>query len=250
MLTTLLQPGVHFAPRLRRHAPAMNLDAFSPNQIAELGSNLIDPAELARFAQSNGVLAFGAVHAAAIILCFPATILFELAAGFVYGVQDGIILVWAVKVAAAAITFAASSMSSSALSRLGLPKAAAEAFESQPALARLAESIEAEGARYTLLARLSPIPSYLNNYGLALAGVKFRDYLPATALATLPPVLSHVYTGSLLSSLLALSDGPQQPDASLTSSALGGLSLICGGLLLRQGLSAFSMTETDETFGE
>ena len=60
----------------------------------------------------------------------------------------------------------------------------ARAFAAQPSLARLADDVEAEGARYTLLARLSPIPSWLNNYGLAFAGVRFADYVPATALAS------------------------------------------------------------------
>mmetsp|Transcript_35976 Transcript_35976/g.81649 ORF Transcript_35976/g.81649 Transcript_35976/m.81649 type:complete len:119 (+) Transcript_35976:1043-1399(+) len=76
-----------------------------------------------------------------------------------------------------------------------------------PSLAQLTQNVERDGARYTLLARLSPIPSWLNNYGLAFAGVRIADYLPVTALTTLPPVLTHVYAGILLSSLRALTDG-------------------------------------------
>ena len=87
-----------------------------------------------------------------------------------------------------------------------------------------------------------PHPPHQNNYGLAFAGVRLVDYAPATALATLPAVLTHAYAGSLLSSLLALAEGggaamPSSP----ASTALGGLSALGTGLLLRElarGLAA------------
>ena len=72
--------------------------------------------------------------------------------------------------------------------------------------------------------------------------MRLVDYAPATALATLPAVLTHAYAGSLLSSLLALAEGggaamPSSP----ASTALGGLSALGTGLLLRElarGLAA------------
>jgi uncharacterized membrane protein YdjX (TVP38/TMEM64 family) len=112
-----------------------------------------------------------------------------------------------------------------------------------PSLAQLTQNVERDGARYTLLARLSPIPSWLNNYGLAFAGVRIADYLPVTALTTLPPVLTHVYAGILLSSLRALTDGDGSGiPGTLASSALGGLSAVGGGLLLRELATTMSLT--------
>ena len=186
-----------------------------------------------------GAISFGLVHVLAILFVFPATILFELAAGLVYGFYEGTVIVWAAKVSAAMITYAlASGLARGALDKVGVQEAAERAFADQPELARLAESVERDGKRYTLLARLSPIPSYLNNYGLALAGVRFADYAPATAVATLPSVLTHVYTGSLLASLTSIGDGTPP-----TSVALSGLSVAGGALLLRELLSAVSRPE-------
>ena len=186
-----------------------------------------------------GAISFGLVHVLAILFVFPATILFELAAGLVYGFYEGTVIVWAAKVSAAMITYAlASGLARGALAKVGVQEAAERAFADQPELARLAESVERDGKRYTLLARLSPIPSYLNNYGLALAGVRFADYAPATAVATLPSVLTHVYTGSLLASLTSIGDGTPP-----TSVALSGLSVAGGALLLRELLSAVSRPE-------
>jgi len=211
-------------------------------------SAYVSPSEaviaLSEWASSHGALglgAFAAAHIFGVIICFPATILFEIAAGFLFGMVQGSILAWAAKVVAAMITFFVSSgIARKVLSDAGLEEKASAAFSSQPPLQRLAENVEHEGARYTFLARLSPIPSWLNNYGLAFAGVRFVDYAPATAIATLPPVLTHVYAGSLLSSLQTLiggssSDNPgMNVPSTLAGSSLGGLSVVMGCLLLRE----------------
>ena len=39
-------------------------------------------------------------------------------------------------------------------------------------LRAIADDVQARGKEFTLLARLSPVPSWANNYGLALAGVE------------------------------------------------------------------------------
>lgn len=106
--------------------------------------------------------------------------------------------------------------------------------------------MEREGARYTFLARLSPVPSWINNYGLAFAGVRFVDYAPATALATLPPVLTHVYAGTLISSLVTLVDGGGvggNVPSTLVGSSLTGLSVVTGCLLLRDLVTAMITDE-------
>ena len=66
---------------------------------------------------------------------------------------------------------------------------------------------DAGDAEPYLVTLAPPHTPHQNNYGLAFAGVRLVDYAPATALATLPAVLTHAYAGSLLSSLLALAEG-------------------------------------------
>mmetsp|Transcript_33805 Transcript_33805/g.37996 ORF Transcript_33805/g.37996 Transcript_33805/m.37996 type:complete len:306 (+) Transcript_33805:152-1069(+) len=221
------------------------------------GEAVIDVCEWASSNGALGLVAFAAAHTISVVVCFPATILFEIAAGFAFGIYQGAVLAWAAKVAAAAITFFASSgIARKVLSDAGVEEAAAAAFSSQPSLKRLAQNVEQEGARYTFLARLSPIPSWLNNYGLAFAGVRFVDYAPATAIATLPSVLTHVYAGSLLSSLrtfIASSNdnvyggaGMNIP-STLAGSSLSGLSAVMGCLLLRELAKAVLTPSSEET---
>jgi uncharacterized membrane protein YdjX (TVP38/TMEM64 family) len=188
---------------------------------------------------AQGLIGFASVHAAAIVVCFPATLLFEFAAGLAFGLWPGVAVVWAAKVAAATLTYLASlGVARALLAQLNVPQRARDAFCSQPGLSALAADVEAEGAKFTVLARLSPIPSWLNNYGLGLAGVRFAPYLGATALASVPSVLTHVYAGSLLPSLLAVRD-EGVPDTWL-GAALSGLSLLGGAALLREALLAAS----------
>ncbi|EOD27289.1 hypothetical protein EMIHUDRAFT_236002 [Emiliania huxleyi CCMP1516] len=199
-----------------------------------------------------GLVAFACVHTAAVVGCFPATILFELAAGLLFGVYQGAAVAWSAKVLAATITYLVSSgIARAALSAAGVEEAAARAYAAQPSLANLAQSVERDGARFTLLARLSPIPSWLNNYGLALAGVSLDDYFPATALATLPAVLTHVYAGSLFSSALEIVERDGAASfPSFASLVLGAAGALGGGLLLREVAAAAASTTESGGRGE
>lgn len=235
---------------LANSVPSESIVAYAP------GEAVIDVCEWASSNGALGLVVFAAAHTVSVVVCFPATILFEIAAGFAFGIYQGAVLAWAAKVAAAVITFFASSgIARKVLSDAGVEEAAAAAFSSQPSLKRLAQNVEQEGARYTFLARLSPIPSWLNNYGLAFAGVRFVDYAPATTIATLPSVLTHVYAGSLLSSLrtfIASSNdnvyggaGMNIP-STLAGSSLSGLSAVMGCLLLRELAKAVLQETLDE----
>eukprot|EP00588_Corethron_pennatum_P004063 CAMPEP_0194296418 /NCGR_PEP_ID=MMETSP0169-20130528/56077_1 /TAXON_ID=218684 /ORGANISM="Corethron pennatum, Strain L29A3" /LENGTH=268 /DNA_ID=CAMNT_0039045871 /DNA_START=396 /DNA_END=1202 /DNA_ORIENTATION=+ len=224
----------------------------SASAYASPGEAVIAVSEWASSHGALGLCVFAAAHIVGVVICFPATILFEIAAGFLFGMVQGSVLAWAAKVVAAMITFFVSSgIARKALSGSGLEERASAAFRSQPSLRRLAQNVEHEGARYTFLARLSPIPSWLNNYGLAFAGVPFVAYAPATAIASLPPVLTHVYAGSLLSSLQTLiaSSSSDNPGTNLPStlfgSSLGGLSVVMGCLLLRE-VAKVVLTPADE----
>jgi len=177
---------------------------------------------------TQGQLAFALAHTAAIVLCFPATILFELAAGFIFGPWVGSGLAFTTKVVAACLTFSVSSFLSPRLERLGVAQSVEQALVAQPRLRAVADSVQERGFRFTVLARLSPVPSYLVNYGSALAGVPFADYAQGTLIATLPAVVLHVYSGSSAASLLATTASPG------VDAALGALAVVGSALLLQQ----------------
>ena len=50
---------------------------------------------------------------------------------------------------------------------------------------------------FTMGSRLSPIPSWLNNYALPLSDVPFATFLPATLLGMIPPLMANVCAGEM-----------------------------------------------------
>ena len=111
---------------------ASSAPTLASAQVGALVASASAPAEaivgICEWASSHGALglsAFAATHAAAVVVCFPGTILFELAAGFAFGVFEGAALAWAAKVVAAMITFVASS----GVARTALSKAATASTE-------------------------------------------------------------------------------------------------------------------------
>ncbi|KAJ1459362.1 snare associated Golgi protein-domain-containing protein [Pelagophyceae sp. CCMP2097] len=189
--------------------------------------------DVAAWAAQNGPFAFCAAHAFAVVICFPATILFEVGAGLAFGPGVGTFIAWLAKVVAACFTFA---ISTSLKPLKPLVEAATKLLEKQPTLRAVSDDVANRGAEYTLVARLSPAPSWAVNYGLGLAGVQFKDYLPATMLATLPAVATHAFLGASLSSLVS-------NDGEWAQKGLGALGA-ASGLLLVQRISTSSTRAT------
>ena len=201
------------APRLHSSGPRRRLSA------SEL-SELVSPDAIAAFASARGPVAYGAAHCAAIVLCLPITPLLELGAGFCFGVPAGIATVWAAKSVASVATYGIASVAKPER----METAAKRVLLEQPRLRAIADDVQARGKEFTLLARLSPVPSWANNYGLALAGVRFDDYLPASVVAVLPALVAHVLVGSSLAEL-STSGGDSSP-ALLALSAASALALV------------------------
>lgn len=62
----------------------------------------------------------------------------------------------------------------------------------------LSRGVERDGWRFVLLARFSPIPSYIINYGLAATRVGFFvDFLLPTVIGCMPMILQNTSIGSL-----------------------------------------------------
>lgn len=62
----------------------------------------------------------------------------------------------------------------------------------------LCEGVERDGWRFVLLARFSPMPSYIINYALAATNVGFVvDFLLPTLIGCLPMILQNTSIGSL-----------------------------------------------------
>eukprot|EP01116_Phalansterium_solitarium_P011215 TRINITY_DN26833_c0_g1_i1.p1 TRINITY_DN26833_c0_g1~~TRINITY_DN26833_c0_g1_i1.p1 ORF type:complete len:290 (-),score=53.98 TRINITY_DN26833_c0_g1_i1:270-1139(-) len=137
-----------------------------------------------------GPIIYGTVHMLAVSVCFPATILFELGAGFLYGLFGGVLIVLAAKTFGACIAFL--------LGRTLLRNWVRAKVAGNERFSNVYKNIGKDGWKFAFLLRLSPLPSWLNNYGLALTEIKFSAFIAATMIGTLPMITQHVYVGTLV----------------------------------------------------
>eukprot|EP00929_Paragymnodinium_shiwhaense_P015311 TRINITY_DN123387_c0_g1_i1.p1 TRINITY_DN123387_c0_g1~~TRINITY_DN123387_c0_g1_i1.p1 ORF type:complete len:337 (-),score=31.74 TRINITY_DN123387_c0_g1_i1:463-1473(-) len=198
-------------------------------------------------ASGAGPLPFIAAHILAIVVCFPGTVAFELAAGVVFGFLPGVLVVATAKGAAAVVTFfLAQGLGGSPVSgwirdRLtGLRNSA----DGKGWAERLQRGVRRDAFRFCLLARLSPVPSWVNKYGLPFVGVQLAPFLLATMLGMLPPLAANVYSGSAAVSLAAAISGQ--------TSSIDGIGLVLGllsslsGVAVIQRIASLAM-EDDES---
>ena len=94
------------------------------------------------------------------------------------------------------------------LSRSLLRKDIAVHFRKHATFRAIDQAVEAEGWKIVILLRLCPIPFGLANYLYGLTAVRFRPYLLATILGSLPSTLLLCQLGSAgKASLQALASG-------------------------------------------
>lgn len=109
----------------------------------------------------------------------------------------------------------------------------------------LVRGVEKDGWRFVLLARFSPLPSYVINYALAATQVSFFvDFLLPTVIGCLPMILQNTSIGSLAG--LALVPGADSGKSSLFSylfPMLGIGSSILISLRIKKYSTGFVMAE-------
>nr|CAD1833893.1 unnamed protein product [Ananas comosus var. bracteatus] len=116
--------------------------------------------------------AYVAAHTACLALCLPNAVLFEAAAPLLFGFLPGVLCVFVAKVLAASLSFSIGR----ALFRSS--KSAMEWVQRNKYFNLLVRGVEQDGWRFVLLARFSPLPSYVINYALAATNVNFLvDFL-------------------------------------------------------------------------
>lgn len=75
----------------------------------------------------------------------------------------------------------------------------------------LSKGVERDGWKFVLLARFSPVPSYVINYALAATNVGFLvDFLLPTVIGCLPMILQNTSIGSLASAAVGSASGSQK----------------------------------------
>jgi len=159
---------------------------------------------LTRWVEAQGAwgpLFFILGYILAALLMVPGSLL-TAAAGFVFGLAKGTLLVAIAATVGACLAFL--------IGRYGARGAIEKRIAAHPKFAAIDKAVGREGLKVVALLRLSPIfPFSLLNYGLGLTAVRFRDYLLACA-AMLPGTFLFVYYGVTAKNLAELAGGGSQ----------------------------------------
>jgi uncharacterized membrane protein YdjX (TVP38/TMEM64 family) len=156
---------------------------------------------LSRLGPLGPVLFIGAYIAASLTLA-PAFLL-TFAAGAVYGLWRGTILVYISAVLGSSAVFALSSpLARSRLLRW---------IDRDPRVAAVRLALVGDAVWVMFLLRLSPlVPYVLLNYALALSGVRYRDFLIAS-MGMLPAIVMYVYYGKIVGDVAKITAGLAPP---------------------------------------
>jgi uncharacterized membrane protein YdjX (TVP38/TMEM64 family) len=145
---------------------------------------------------------FVLIYIIAALTLAPAFFL-TVAAGAMFGVLQGSLLV-----------FIGATLGASAVYALASPMANARWMQRvtrNPRVAAVRAAIVGEGAWVMFLLRLSPlIPFTPLNYALALSGVRYRDFMIAL-LGMIPAIFMYTYYGKVVGDVAALAAGVSAP---------------------------------------
>ena len=145
-----------------------------------------------------GPVAFVIGYAVAVVAFVPGSIL-TLAAGAIFGLVEGTIVVLLGATLGSTAAFV--------LSRYIARAVVARKLEGDRRFAAIDRAIERQGRRIVFLLRLSPFfPFNLLNYALGLTRVRLADYVVAS-LGMLPGTLLYVYSGKVAGELATLAGG-------------------------------------------
>ncbi|KAK7304309.1 hypothetical protein VNO77_45177 [Canavalia gladiata] len=179
------------------------------------------------------------VHTLSIALCLPSAIFFETAAPLLFGFFSSVFCVFSAKIFAASFSFS--------IGRLVFrnSSSAVEWARRNKYFHLISRGVEQDGWRFVLLARFSPVPSYIINYTLAATEVGFLlDFLLPTAIGCVPMILQNTSIGSLAGAAVATASGSKKSQIwSYFFPLVGILSSVLISLRIKKYSTQFSVSE-------
>jgi uncharacterized membrane protein YdjX (TVP38/TMEM64 family) len=149
-----------------------------------------------------GPVLFALIYVVSSILLAPVFLL-TVAAGAIFGLWRGTLLVFITKLISSSVVFGLASP----LSRSRLMRWAAR----DPRVAAVRHAVATDGVWVMFLLRLSPVvPFVLLNYALALSGVRYRNFVVAMV-GTLPAIIMYVYYGRIIGDVAKIAAGVSPP---------------------------------------
>ncbi|KVH95744.1 uncharacterized protein LOC112527971 [Cynara cardunculus var. scolymus] len=172
-----------------------------------------------------------AIHTISLSLCLPYAVFFEAGASLLFGFFPALLCVFSAKVLGASLSFwIGRLLFRSSGSAMGWAR-------SNKYFNVLLRGVERDGWKFVLLARFSPIPSYVINYGLAATKVAFlRDFLAPTVVGCVPMILQNTSIGSLAGAAV----GGSQPDKSKVWSYVFPMMGISSSILISLRIKKYS----------
>lgn len=150
-----------------------------------------------------GYILFGLVYIGTSLIPGAPAALLTLAAGAIWGVLVGTIVVSISSVTAATVAFL--------LARTVFRKRVEKMTEGNVKFQGLNRAIGKEGAKIVALVRLSPVfPFTFINYAFGLTPVKLLTYVLASWIAMLPGTLAYVYFGAAVGAVAGSATGTQK----------------------------------------
>ncbi len=145
-----------------------------------------------------GPIVFVLAYTAATVAFIPASLL-TVAGGAIFGLAEGVALVFV----GASLGATAAFLASRRLVRGAIERRVA----AEPRFAAIDRAVGREGFKIVLLLRLTPIvPFVLLNYALGLTRVKLADYVIALV-GMLPATLLYVYSGKVIGDVVEVAAG-------------------------------------------
>lgn len=146
-----------------------------------------------------GPLIFILIYILACVLAMPASVL-TLAAGFLFGVWKGYLVVAAGSLLGASAAF----WIGRTIGRDWIKRK----VEGNARFSAVDRAVSGGGFKIVVLTRLSPVfPFNLQNFAYGVTGVAFRDYFWASLLGMFPGTVMFVYLGSAMKSLAEVVSG-------------------------------------------
>lgn len=177
------------------------------------------------------------VHAILISLCLPYAIVLEAGAAYLFGFFEGVLCVLAAKVLGASLSFW--------IGRLVFRSStSARAWVENNRLFRvISNGVARDGWKFVLLARFSPIPSYIVNYTLAATNVRyFIDFLLPSVFGCIPMILQNTSIGSLTS--VATHTGGEAEKSGMVAYVLPVIGIL-SSLLISWRIKKYTSTRLD-----
>mmetsp|Transcript_26733 Transcript_26733/g.61578 ORF Transcript_26733/g.61578 Transcript_26733/m.61578 type:complete len:318 (-) Transcript_26733:47-1000(-) len=178
------------------------------------------------------------------ITCFcPFASVFDYSAGALWGPVYGALLVCCGKGGAALLTFflvrTFHDGRFGAWVRRGLrsepPPEGSHSNLAKDIAMRLQDGVAKGGLGFCIILRLSPLPSWVANYALPIAGVPFPVYASA-CIGMLPPLIANVYQGAATRSMVGAIAGSSAPSTHPDARSGGMMTIVLATLQYSMGL--------------